>query len=114
MTDPTIVTWDSPGHFCGADDCRWFLHHDVGPWCISTIGEYYPSSADGEMVPFGWPPMPYETMVFDRSQGDDAPKRWNETESRRWFTRGEAEAGHWTMVEEYKQLIEGRESTAHD
>jgi hypothetical protein len=52
----------TPGHFCGAWDCRFHLCTQVGPWLISTVGEWMPDPrkpcqelGSGRL---------YETMVF--------------------------------------------------
>lgn len=34
-----------PGHLCVSNRCRFFRHEHVGPYCISTVGDYWPSGA---------------------------------------------------------------------
>lgn len=67
------VTLTEPGHFVGADDCKFFRHDHVGRWCVSTIGDYYPrgekfprSNLGYHMGPDGtMAPAYFETAVFD-------------------------------------------------
>ncbi len=58
------------GHFCAAKSCRYHLHTHVGNWCISTVGEYFPPSENGEMESLGGGGFYYETMVFELADGE--------------------------------------------
>lgn len=52
----------SAGHFCAADRCRYHLCTVVGPWLVSTIGEYFPRNDETQQT-VGLDRM-FETMVF--------------------------------------------------
>ena len=39
----------SPAHFICADDCRFHLATLVGPWVVSTVGEYLPDSGSWDL-----------------------------------------------------------------
>ncbi len=53
----------SPGHCIVGDRCVWHLNTVVGPWLVSTIGEYYPDGTRNPMRPIG-AGRNYETMVM--------------------------------------------------
>lgn len=89
------------GHFIGAHNCQFHLHTHVRGYCISTIGEYYPESAGGEMAEVGFHRY-YETFVFALGT-DDAPKSWTEIDTR-GYGRDDLEAaqkGHLEMCRKY-------------
>lgn len=49
MTTPTIPVgawrwFGTPGHFICASWCRFHLTTHVGPWLVSTVGEYVPTA----------------------------------------------------------------------
>ncbi len=53
----------APGHFICAERCRYHLATVVGPWLVSTVGEYYVKANDESPTPIGVERF-YETMVF--------------------------------------------------
>lgn len=96
-----VTEHDRPGHFICADRCRWFRHHHVGRWCVSSVGEY-DRDGDGTHHAIGGrgpgePPQLYETMVFQLDE-DYETEDWSERDSDRYATRAEAEAGHKAMI----------------
>jgi hypothetical protein len=120
---------DFPGHFIGADNCRFRQTTDVlGPrgWVrVSTVGEYVSGTRDllaehglegvwGEHPEFdeiGYNRL-YETMVFRLGDevcdcGCNAPKvlDWSELDFAGYNTREDAEVGHQRMVLNW--LIDG-------
>lgn len=64
MTRPDLdaIHIGHAGHFVGANYCRFHLHTHIGPYCVSTVGDYWPRSAN-EQEPIGYQ-RTYETMVF--------------------------------------------------
>lgn len=65
---------EGPGHFIAAEHCRFRLHHHVGPFCVSTVGDYRPPSANGAQVKIG-AYRTHETMIFNDRSGS---RRWTE------------------------------------
>ena len=90
-----VIQIDSPGHFCCADRCEFFLHHHVGQYCISTVGEFR-ETPDGIIVNVSLFHK-YETMVFDLTS--DA--RWYNIDCEYSDTREQAFAVHDAMIEKY-------------
>ncbi len=56
-----------PQHFIGASSCQFRLGTYVNGYIISTVGEYRPSSSNGEDQEIG-ADRKYETMVFKASK----------------------------------------------
>lgn len=107
----------SPLHFCAAWNCHFHLGTLVGPWVVSTVGEYVPESAasraDYEEIGSG---RLYETYVF-RATGKrctrpgcncDQPE-WGggEIDSEGYNERGDAQRGHLAMCERWATKPEG-------
>ena len=89
------------GHFIAARRCEFRRHTHVGPYCISTVGDYYPGGGEKrETVGVG---RYFETMVFDLSQGEDGPNRWTEIDGGAWQTREEANTGHEMIVNRWAE-----------
>jgi hypothetical protein len=63
---------EGPGHFIGADRCHIHIHHHIGPFCVSTVGDYRPQG--GAQVKIG-ADRTHETMIFDTRSGS---RRWTE------------------------------------
>lgn len=42
--------YGKPGHFCAAMDCQFIMCTKVGPWLVSTVGEYVPSEGVREIM----------------------------------------------------------------
>lgn len=85
-TDEWILSYPPPD--------QWEAAHRVAR---TTVGNYDVStvflSHDHRFFGDG-PPILFETMVFDNSEGEDWPDRYCE----RYCTRAEAEAGHARVV----------------
>lgn len=96
----------SPGHFIAAESCVFHLCTIVGPWIVSTVGEYHPRGrgveALGKPETIGFNRL-YETMVFRAARcadpGCDAFHQ--ESGTNEDFapanTRAEATAAHMAM-----------------
>jgi hypothetical protein len=113
------------GHFICASDCRFHLCTKVGPWLVSTVGEYVPDSAvqaalrqSRKEVGMRQPRGPfeqigcdrtYETMVFRAGQrcaaegcGCDLPQIVpTELAMRGYDSAGDAARGHLELCEEW-------------
>lgn len=53
MSGYATDTWEwygSAGHFICADHCQFHLATKVGPWLVSTVGEYLPDSGVREVL----------------------------------------------------------------
>ena len=50
-------------HLCVGHDCRFHMATQVGPWLVSTVGEYWGSRSVREIHAIGCG-RKYETMVF--------------------------------------------------
>lgn len=91
-----------PGHFCGSADCRFHLTTQVGPYLVSTVGDYHPLNKD---VPVNLGPNPedgYETMVFRISGichcGCGRPQHDGREIEVDWYASAlSAEAGHYAL-----------------
>ncbi len=84
------VDYHGPGHFCGAASCRFWVHSHIGPYCVSTIGEYYPYGNETKPESLGGSGYAYETLVFDMTSAS----RWTELAGQRYETAEEAREGH--------------------
>lgn len=85
------VFYGNPGHFVGADSCRFFIHTHVGPglrYCVSTVGDYHP--AGREQADAVGSKRLYETMVFDW-QGSDP---WTQLATLGYNDAARARDGH--------------------
>lgn len=90
-TEP--VSYGCAGHFVARKWCHYHLHTHVGPFCISTIGNYRPpnlkyaeplGSVAGEF---------YELMVFEYGAVNETQERFHsETEA------DEAHSAHVTKL----------------
>ena len=93
------------GHFIGAADCSFHLHHRVGNFRVSTVGEYHPFTFRHEAVTLGYQPDSfYETMVFPVTDCDDHMGDADfsaELACERYATAEAAEAGHYLYCEKY-------------
>ena len=70
----TREDFEGPGHFCGASQCRFARHTHVGPYCVSTVGDYWPRGAK-QREDIGYK-RSHETMVFrldDKGETDGHP-----------------------------------------
>lgn len=91
----------TPGHFICAERCLFRRHTHVGPWCVSTVGDYRVSFDHGKPTEIGVDRL-YETMVFrsdpeHHHDGDDldfAPANDEEM----------AERNHEEMVAKWAEL----------
>lgn len=99
-----------PGHFIGSFDCLFHMKTRVGPWIVSTVGDYRPNHGRAEEpTPLGvGAESLYETFVF--AARDDVechagmPSDWTEVEGEQWATPQEAEAGHLAMCLRYAEV----------
>lgn len=106
---PKAVHFGQPGHFCDAKHCRWHLHTHVGPYCVSSVGDYWPKGATApEMV--GWKRL-YETMVF-RLDAEGEAANYAALDCAAYNTRDDANAGHAREVERWAAIAEAEEGGA--
>jgi hypothetical protein len=125
-------TWFGvPGHFICSRWCRFHLTTCVGPWLVSTVGEYvHPRHSQGsektetEWLKSNWPgedigyQRKYETMVFLAGEpcasstcGCGLPAiNGHEFDSNGYNNRGDAQAGHLAMCAKWAE----REENDHD
>ena len=100
------------GHLIVAHLCRWHRHTQVGPYRVSSVGDYYVSYREStERTPIGSGDGDFfETLVFRTSPraaegsegcGCRAVKSWVELDGQRYATAGAAQAGHEAMVRKY-------------
>jgi hypothetical protein len=104
----------SPLHFCASFNCHFHLGTLVGPWVVSTVGEYVPYPEKSryifEEIGSG---RTYETFVF-RATGErceriecncDQPE-WtgSEVDSEGYTERGDAQRGHYAMCEKWARI----------
>ena len=111
-----------PGHFICAEKCRFHLNTRIGPYRVSSVGDYHPSDADGKPQPIGNGRL-FETMVFrltgnglggdpnDPPEGIMANAR--EIAAKGYNDSREAEAGHYALCQRFDAIAWG-ELTAHE
>jgi len=142
-----IETWEwygKPGHFIAGPHCRFHMATVVGPWLVSTVGEYVPPRhvAGGDDVEFKWlkenwpgedigSGRKYETMVFrvdrgkrceDESCGCGMPMvaDWMEKDFSGYNNAGDATRGHiltckiWSCVPDEEEATDEEEEAAED
>lgn len=114
QTGIEVVERPFRGHFCAANDCRFFRTTDVGDkWRVSTIGDYHQGGI-GRRQEIGYKRF-FETMVFPlsnkRCEGCGGPcdgaqlvADWSEMEADAYSNAAEAEAGHAVIVAKYAAL----------
>jgi hypothetical protein len=93
----SVMEWlGYPGHFIGADSCRFHLHTHItlpsgAEFCVSTVGDYRPRGSDKPQE-IGARRL-YETMVFRILDNGD-PDYSEEHDMRGYNDRDAANAGH--------------------
>lgn len=101
------------GHFICSDRCRWRRHTQVGPYRISSVGDFFPDKNGPRDRVGGSPNAYFETMVFETTGQPDADnegcgcaavREWLGLDCERYATAGEAQAGHERYVEKYRVL----------
>lgn len=107
--EPKDWKWyGSASHLIVGNDCRFHLATKVGPWLVSTVGEYLPGGCGRK----------YETMVFrlGRSPGEcpcgcglPKPVDWGELDVAGYNDAKAATAGHYAMCEKWAALPDMRE-----
>lgn len=132
MIEPRDWKWfGKPGHFVGSFMCYFHLVTQVGPWFISTIGEYWPYARPRPCVPatddfedIGYN-RKYETMVFGSGPPCDAdgckcemplPVAYNEIEMKGYNDPAAASHGHFALCLKYSDLrpLETQQSLGGD
>jgi len=97
------------GHFICASDCRWRRHTQVGRYRISSVGDFFPRGRVKRETIGAW--GYFETMVFKltdkQSDGNEGcgcreVESFEEVETQRYETAGEAQAGHERYVAKYE------------
>lgn len=98
-----------PGHFIGADSCRFRLCTAVGKWLVSTVGDYHPPSRTTR-TEIGLDRF-YETMVW-RAGGPcvadgccclQPSLEGDELDMAGYQTGFEAQAGHLAMCRKWAE-----------
>ena len=120
MADRAEWEWfGNAGHYCCGRWCRFHLTTKVGPWLVSTVGEYvHPrhgggsEEAEAKWLQANWPgedvgcDRKYETMVFlagDRCEyGCGIPTTSGpELDMYGYNSAGEATEGHMAMCQQW-------------
>ena len=112
----------TPGHFICAAWCRFHLCTKVGPWLVSTVGEYvHPRHSKGneedetEWLTKNWPGedigigRKYETLVFRAGKRCKLPEcgcrqpaiDGSEVDFAAYNKRGDAAKGHLRLCRKY-------------
>jgi hypothetical protein len=108
----------TPGHLCVAHDCRFHLTTKVGPWLISTVGEWVPPehARDEAWMKANWPGQEigagrkYETYVFKAGERCVEKKcarcglpvnQGPELDSRSANTPGDANRNHMALCKKW-------------
>lgn len=94
------------GHFIGGKSCAYHLSTRVGHFLVSTVGDYYPRSKNGERETFGSSPDSwFETFVFkclgEDKNGDPIIASLSEVDSERYVKSIDAERGHYAYCKKY-------------
>jgi len=98
-----------PGHFIGANNCKFRLNTYVGGYIVSTVGEYFPVGAE-EMMDLGFD-RKYETMVFEAQPNNE--KEWQccpyqidvgeERDIKGYNHRNDAVRGHYQLCGKWSE-----------
>lgn len=132
-----IDTWiwqGLPGHFIMGNRCRFHLTTKIGPWLVSTVGEYLPAAEVREIIAdsrgkplegrgdarvadwltkFGYEEIGherlYETMVFRCNSAPEpcgcfTPTDYTELECHGYNDHTDANAGHMAVCVKYAEL----------
>lgn len=126
-----IKWFGNAAHFCCGQWCRFHLATQVGPWLISTVGEYvHPRHSGGserteeEWLSKNFPGedigigRKYETMVFRAGEpcsiktcGCGMPKiDGSEFDAAGYNSAGEATEGHMKMIAKWSKIKKARVS----
>ena len=124
------VWYGNPGHFICAQWCRFHLCTKVGPYLVSTVGEYvHPRHSAGseqseaKWLKENWPgeeiglDRKYETMVFRAGKPCEAEEcgpggcglpeiDGSELDSQGYNLRADAQRGHLAMCEKWAAKAE--------
>lgn len=122
------------GHFICARWCRFHLCTKVGPYLVSTVGEYVPlheagnsEQAESEWLAVNAPGKDigcgrkYETMVFKAGEPCDStdcncgmpmPETWSELDMLPANNAGDARDNHMVLCEQYAEK-ETEDADAH-
>lgn len=92
------------GHFIASESCRFHLTTQIGDVVVSTVGDYYPTNAEGRKT-IGYRRF-FETMVFRTTGPCDCgcgmPEHdGSEVDFAGYQTRDEANVGHEAMCEKW-------------
>lgn len=91
-----------PGHFCAADRCRFVRHSHVGPYCVSTVGDWWPKGeTQAEQIGHG---RYFETMVFRVGEDGEVADYGNHVDFRGYTHEADAALGHERIVEEWERI----------
>lgn len=99
-----------PGHFIGASRCVWHMTTIVGPYLVSTVGDYRPVNEE-KSTNIGLN-RKYETMVFRAGAACARPEcgcgvpdhDGHGIDFAPYNTAGEAQTGHEAMVAKYEAI----------
>jgi hypothetical protein len=98
------------GHFVGARNCRFHLCTRVGRYRVSTVGDYHPSTADGEAPKEIGLGRLYETFVFEvdghGEHGEGEVVDWSEVDSDGCSDGTEAEHIHMAMCRKWAAQVD--------
>lgn len=120
-------------HLCVGRWCRFHLATKVGPWIVSTVGEYiHPRNSgssertEAEWLERNWPGedvglnRKYETMVFEAGGpcpcgcGMPIPNSWSEHGFEGYNDSASAREGHMRMCAEFAEAPAVTESGEAD
>jgi len=98
------------GHLIVSNRCRFHLTTKVGPWLISTVGEFVPHRDSKEFDTVGLDRL-YETMVFvtkgECDCGCGLPEHdhdYMELEMKGYSTPKDANIGHLELCEKWAKI----------
>ena len=97
------------GHFIASRRCRFHMTTIVGPWLISTVGDYHPHGDNEPAQEIGLDRL-YETMVFEVVPGTECKRPecmcglpqvdWSEGAMEGYNLPGDAQRGHLAMCKQ--------------
>lgn len=104
-----------PGHFIGSNRCVWHMTTIVGPYLVSTVGDWRPFDGNAKPEQIGVDRL-YETMVFMAGTPCARPECMCGVPSHDdmsidfagYNMAGDAQAGHEKMVKKWALQANGK------
>lgn len=102
-----------PCHLIVGSKCVYHLGTRIGPFLVSTVGDYRPDRTNAKETIGAGSKDFFETFVFrclgEDEDGNPTVQSWGAIDGERYATSLEAERGHYRFCEKYANLEEQEE-----